>query len=194
MRSLRNGKRVKTRLLLWMSLFSWSFRNQYVTKIIFFFLQFVSFLVDNLHFCPCKWILNGVILWNSANSVIANTYSPEAKLYFLMSLHFQCIIYNFTTASGIFKKVYSWRSFTQKYLKITLFLEKRHFIVKYFKGQCPTTGRWFPLDYSLILLVVLFGYSLTVCLGAIRIVVFEFTRWEVWPSFTHIFIHQKSMG
>ena len=37
----------------------------------------------------------------------------------------QSVIYNVRAASEIFKKGHFWGSFTQKYLKLTLFLEKR---------------------------------------------------------------------
>ena len=45
------------------------------------------------------------------------------------------------SARDLKKKKHCWRSFTQKYLKITLFLDKRALFVKYYKGQYPTIGR-----------------------------------------------------
>ena len=50
--------------------------------------------------------------------------------------------------SRIFTKLHFWHSFTQKYLRLKLFLEKRYFFVKYYKGQRLTTGCWFLMDYS----------------------------------------------
>ena len=57
---------------------------------------------------------------------------------------------------GIFRKQHFLWSFnqkcleiTQKCVKITLLLAKRALFVKYYKGQRPTTGCWFLLDYSL---------------------------------------------
>ena len=43
-------------------------------------------------------------------------------------------------------------SFTQKCVEITLLLGKRALFVKYYKRQCPTTGHWFLLDYSLVII------------------------------------------
>ena len=43
---------------------------------------------------------------------------------------------------------------TQKCLKLTVLLAKGLFFVKYYKGQCPTTWRWFVLDYSLIFFII----------------------------------------
>ena len=62
---------------------------------------------------------------------------------FLLFSYFcqQSVILNFKAASGIFKKGHLWHSLTQKCLKITLFLEKGHFLVKCYKEQRPTTGR-----------------------------------------------------
>ena len=40
----------------------------------------------------------------------------------------QSVIKNFRAASAIFKKGHFWQSFTQKYLKTTLYLKKGHFL------------------------------------------------------------------
>ena len=94
--------------------------------------------------------------WQKIRQMLSNTftcYHPKITVNILIKISerksvSQSVIYNFRATSGIFKKGHFWRSFTQKYLKIILFLEKRAFFVKHDKGQRPTTGRWFLLDYS----------------------------------------------
>ena len=61
----------------------------------------------------------------------------------------QSIIYNFRAASSIFKKGHFLQSVTQKCLKWDFFWKIKHFFVKYYTGQHPTTGHWFLLDCSL---------------------------------------------
>ena len=75
--------------------------------------------------------------------VLVNTF-PE-----LQNCFGQSEIYNFRAASRIW---HFWRSFTLKYLKQHCFSEKRHFFVKCYKGQRPTTESWFLLDYSSLVL------------------------------------------
>ena len=47
----------------------------------------------------------------------------------------QSVIQNFRTAPRIFKKEHFWHSFTQKYLKITLFLEKGTLLSNNLRGS-----------------------------------------------------------
>ena len=116
-----------------------------------FFCAFID-VYHNFHSFPC-FVKKILWSWKKFCDLVifdfhrfSNTRSnPWFQVKFCLR---QSVILNFRAASGIFKKRHFWCSFTQKYLKITQFLEKRHFSVKYYMGQCPTTGRWFLLDYS----------------------------------------------
>ena len=104
--------------------------------------KFCLFLLLWLLIEYCTFTANTISYFfkKNASCQTQNYIASYIELY-LQTYTCQNVIQNFRAASGIFQKGPFWRCFTQKYLNITLFMEKGHFFVKFYKGQQPTIGR-----------------------------------------------------
>ena len=104
-----------------------------------------------------------------------------------ISYYWQSVIKNFRAASGVFKKGHFWRSFTQKYVKITLLLEKRTLFCQIWQGAASdyrtriSFGLFHDWDRFVIPSYKIWLYYLCIHLGCAKeILLTAFTLNNCW--------------